>query len=154
MSCFAAILLGFWLMVWLIDYSEDVVGAHDLKLLAIQLNFRAAVLADEDAVALLDFERDFLPVIIGLARAEGDDDALLGLFLGGIGDDDAALLGFLLFGRLNEETVSEGFDVQCHSLVCLVWLFGGNQIPPPERTGKFLGSNANRVFKPLFHVRF
>src|SRR6266576_1119173 len=117
MSCFAAILLGFWLMVWLIDYSEDVVGAHDLKLLAIQLDFGAAVLTDEDAIALLDFEGDFLPVIIGLARAKGDDDALLGLFLGGIGDDDAALLGFLLFRRLHEETVSAGFDVQCHSLV-------------------------------------
>src|SRR6266487_2791819 len=130
-------------MICLLDHSEDVVGAHDLELLAIQLDFRAAVLADQDAVAFLDFERDFLPVIIGLARAERDDDALLGLFLGGIGDDDAALLGFLLFSRLNEETVSEGFDVQCHSLVCLVWLFDFNQIPPPERRENSLSTEIN-----------
>src|SRR5437899_2000629 len=69
--------------------------------------------------------------------SRGADDAFLGFFLGGIGNDDAALLDFLLFDRLNEEAVSEGFDVQCHSLVCVwFWLFDFNQIPPPERTRK------------------
>jgi len=70
--------------------SEDVVGAHDLELLAIQLDFGAAVLADEHAVTDLDLERDFLPVVIGLAGAQRTDDAFSGFFLGGIGDDDAA----------------------------------------------------------------
>jgi hypothetical protein len=120
------LVVGCWLLVddELLDHSQNVVGAHDLVLLAIQLDFRAAVFADEHAVALLDLKRDFLPVVIGLAGAERHDDALLGLFLGGIGDDDAALLGFLLFGRLNEEAISERFDVQCQSLgLVWFWLF-------------------------------
>ena len=73
---------------------------QNLVFLAVNLDFRAAVFADEHAVALLDFKRDFLAVVVGFAGAERDDDAFLRFFLGGIGDDDAALFGFLLFERL------------------------------------------------------
>jgi hypothetical protein len=107
----------------IVDDCEQVVGAENLVLLAVQLDFRAAVFGDEHAVALLDFKGDFLAFVVGFARAERDDDAFLGLFLGGIGDDDAALFGFLLFDGLNEETISEGFDVQCHSFSVWFVLF-------------------------------
>src|SRR5207247_5870265 len=47
-SCFAAIILSWFLFVqWLLNDRQNVVGAHDFVLLAIQLDFRAAVLAHQ-----------------------------------------------------------------------------------------------------------
>ena len=51
----------------------------------------AAVLAVDDGVADLDVERDELAGRLGAAAgADGEDLALLGLLLGGVGDDEAA----------------------------------------------------------------
>ena len=90
---------------------EDVVRVEDFVFLAVNLDFRAAVFADEDAVTLFDFKRNFLAVVIGLARAERDDDAFLRFFLGGIGNDDAALFGFFFLGWFDQEPVAERFNV-------------------------------------------
>ena len=49
----------------------------------------------------------FLPSVIHLAGAEGDDFAFLRLFFGGIGNDDAALFDFFLFDRLHEDAITE-----------------------------------------------
>ena len=69
--------------------------------LAVDLDFGAAVLADEDVVALLDGEGDascrrrrVLPV------PRATTFAFLGLFLGGVGNDDPALFDFFFFERL------------------------------------------------------
>jgi hypothetical protein len=75
---------------------EDVVRGQNLVFLVVNFDFRAAVFADEHAVALLDFKRNFLSVVVGFAGAEGDDDAFLRLFLGGIGNDDAALFSAIV----------------------------------------------------------
>ena len=72
--------------------AEDVVRAQDLVFLVVDLDFGAAVLADQHAVALLDFKGNFLAVVVGLAGAERDDVAFLRFFLGGVGNDDPALL--------------------------------------------------------------
>ena len=93
------------------DDGEEVVRVEELVFLAVELDFRSAILADQDAVADLDFKRDFLAVVVGFAGAEGTDNAFGGFFLGGIGDDDAALLHFFLFDRLNQDPVAEGFNV-------------------------------------------
>ena len=69
------------------------------------------VFADEHAVAFFDFKRDFLPVVVGFAGAEGDDDAFLRFFLGGIGNDDPALLDFFFFDRLDQDAVADRLDV-------------------------------------------
>src|SRR5579859_7861207 len=100
-------------MAWgrLFNDRKDVVRTEDLVFLAVQFDFGAAVLADEHAVAFLDFERDFFAVVIGLAGAQRNDDAFHGFFLGGIRNDDAALFGFLLFDGFHEETIAERFDV-------------------------------------------
>jgi hypothetical protein len=97
--------------VKLFQNSQDVVARQNLVFLAVNLDFRAAVFAAQDAVALFDFKRDFFSVVVEFARAERDDDALGRFFLGGIGDDDAALFGFLLFDRFHEDAVAERFDV-------------------------------------------
>jgi hypothetical protein len=51
-------------------------------------------------VASLDVERKYLALVVGLALADGDNLALLGLFFGGIGDDDAAADALALFDTL------------------------------------------------------
>ena len=50
---------------------------------------RPRVLAEQDAVARLDVERDDLAVVVELAPADRDDLPLLGLLLRGVRDDDA-----------------------------------------------------------------
>jgi len=69
-------------------------GIKDFVFFAVEFDFRAAVLADEHAVALFDFERNFLSVFVGFTGAEGNDNSLSGFFFGGIGDDDAAFFWF------------------------------------------------------------
>ena len=85
----------------LLEDGQKVVRAKELVLLAVELDFRSTVLADQDAVADLDFEGYFLAFVVGLAGAEHADDAFLGFFLGGIRDNDSTLLHFFLFDGLN-----------------------------------------------------
>ena len=72
--------------------------AQDEVLDAVELDLGAGVLAEQDAVALLDVERTLRTLSSDLAVADRDDLALDGLLLGRVGDDDAAL-GLLFFGR-------------------------------------------------------
>ena len=90
---------------------EDVVAAQNLVFLAVNFDFRAAIFAAQDAVALFDFKGNLLAVVVQFAGAKRDNNALGRFFLGGIGDDDAALFGFLLFDRFHEDAVAERFDV-------------------------------------------
>ena len=55
-------------------------------LFAVELDVRAAVLGEQDAVALFDGERKNVAVLVALAGADGDDFALNGLLFNGIGD--------------------------------------------------------------------
>jgi hypothetical protein len=64
------------------------------QVLAVDGDLGAAVLRVDDGVADLDVEGDALPSV-GAAGADGEDLALLGLLLGGVGDDQAAGGGLL-----------------------------------------------------------
>src|SRR5206468_994205 len=88
----------------LFDHRKDIVRIEDLVFLAVEFDFRAAVFADQHAIALLDFEWDFLPIVIRLAGAEGHDQTFHRFFLGGIGNNDSALLDFLLLDGLSTGT--------------------------------------------------
>src|SRR5207249_3098021 len=68
-----------------LDHAEDVLLAHDQMLFAVDLDLGAGVLAEQHGVA-------------HFSLAGGNDLALLGFFLGGVGDDDApfGLLDLLL----------------------------------------------------------
>ena len=79
-----------------VENPEDLVLAHDQILFAIQLDVAAGVLPEQDAIADLDIQRDHLAVFEALALADGDHFALLGLFLGRIGDVEAAVHLFFL----------------------------------------------------------
>ena len=90
------LLVAHWILLF---YGLGVGGfAMFIDFSPVEFDFGAAVLADEHAVADLDFERNFLAVI-GLARAQRADDTFLWFFLGGIRDNDSALFCFLLFNR-------------------------------------------------------
>ena len=101
-----------------LDDGEDFVLAHDEELLAIELDFLARVLAEQDEVAGLDVERDALAVVLHLAVAGGDDLALLGLFLGAVGDDDPADFLFAFLEALNNDAVVQRSDVHALCSVC------------------------------------
>src|SRR6188472_1036439 len=67
------------------EHAEDLFLAHDQVFLALELDLLPGVLAEEDLVPSLDVERRDLAVLVGLALADRDHFALLGLFLGAVG---------------------------------------------------------------------
>src|SRR5436190_10895323 len=125
-SCFAAMMNHSFALMLLFNHAKDVVLAHDEVILAVNFDFRAAVLADQHAVALLHGKRDELAVVVALAGAESDDFALLRFFLRGVRDDDPALLHFVLLNRLHQHPVAQWFYVHgsLTPSVCWVEVFG------------------------------
>src|SRR6516164_3017815 len=87
------------------ENAHDVALLHDQQLLAVDLDLGARPLAEQDAVADLDIDRDQLAALIAAARANGDDFALGGLFLGRVGNDDAASGLLLSFDALDHDAV-------------------------------------------------
>src|SRR5580704_518916 len=90
-----------------VHYREDVVLAEDHVLDAVELHFGSGVLAEEDAVAVLNSDGAHLPGLEHLAVPHGHHDAFDGLFLGRIRDDDAAFGLLLLLQALDYEAVGE-----------------------------------------------
>src|SRR5688572_16116374 len=88
-----------------LENGEDLVLAHDEVFLTVDFDLLSGILAEQDRVAVLDVERLALAVVLDLALTGGDDLALLGLFLGGIGDDDPANLLLALIQALNDDAV-------------------------------------------------
>src|SRR6201991_869280 len=79
-----------------IDDAHDVAFLHDQEILTVDLHLGAGPLAEQHGVADLEVDRDQLAGFVAATRADGDDFALGGLFLGSVGNDDAACS--LLFG--------------------------------------------------------
>src|SRR5947208_10996402 len=95
-----------------LDHAEDVLLAHDQMLFAVDLDLGAGVLAEQHGVAHLDVERGDLAVVADLSLAGGNDLALLGFFLGGVGDDDAPFgLLDLLLEALDDDPVLKRPDL-------------------------------------------
>ena len=89
-----------WVSSSLLDDGEHVAAGQDQQILAVDGDLGAAVLGVEDGLADLDIERDEVAGGLGaLAGADGEDGALLGLFLGGVGDDEAGRSALLGLGR-------------------------------------------------------
>src|SRR5450759_3386081 len=114
------LLLGF-LHLSALDDTEHFVLAHDEVFLPIKLDLLAGILAEQDEVAGRYVERHELAVVLRLALADGDDFALLGLFLGGVGDDDPADFLFAFFNTRDDDAVVQRSDVHALYSVCLSW---------------------------------
>src|SRR5262245_56632573 len=98
------------------NHGENVVLTQDDVLLAGDADVGARVLAHQDPVALLDVDRHALAVVRESTRSHRHDRALLGLLLGGSGDDDASALRLLLFRAPDQKPVCEGLHVHGTSL--------------------------------------
>jgi hypothetical protein len=72
------------------DDRQDVASRQHEELVSAELHLGAAVLAVQHPVAHGDVERHAVAVVVDAAGADGDDFALLGLLLGGVGDDEAS----------------------------------------------------------------
>src|SRR5207245_11074436 len=72
----------------LLENGEDVFLAHDEVFFVVDLDLGARILAEQDLVAGLHVQRDFLAVVADLARPDGDHLALLSLLLAGVRDVD------------------------------------------------------------------
>src|SRR6266850_6749226 len=99
------------------EHAQHVVLAQDDVLGPADLHVRAAVLADQDAIALLDFHGDALAVLGQPTGTHGHHFAFLRLLLGGVGDDDPATLCFLLLDAANQDAVGERPNVHCLALL-------------------------------------
>src|SRR5262245_33868033 len=100
----------------LFDDGHDVFLAHHEELVAIHLDFGAAVLAEQDLVADLDVERTDLAVFQDLALADRHDlpaDRFLG---GGVGDDDATRRLALFIFALDDHSIMKRTDLHGFSL--------------------------------------
>src|SRR6185295_17464183 len=79
-----------------VEHAHDVALLHDQEIFTVDLDLGARPLAEQDAVADLEVDRDQLAGFVAATRADGGDFALGGLFLGTVRNDDAA--SGLLFG--------------------------------------------------------
>src|ERR1700729_2065219 len=96
----------------LVDHAHDVGLLHDQKLVAFELDLGARPLAEQHAVAGLDAHRGELAALVATAGADGDDLALLGLFLDGVGNDDTAFGLCLGVDTLDDHPVMERPEFQ------------------------------------------
>src|SRR6476646_6894536 len=99
-----------------LDDRQNVRLAENEVLISLDGDLGATVLPVEHLVADLHFHRNSL-VLLEAARSNGDDLALLRLFLGGIGDVETTTHRFRLFQRLHYDTIGERTDLQrCRAL--------------------------------------
>src|SRR5690606_7867700 len=89
----------------LFDDREQVTSGQEKVLFAVVLQLGAAVLGEDDGVALLDVDSDALALLVGAARAHSDDGGLLRLLLGGVRDDQAGSGGGLGLDDLDQDLV-------------------------------------------------
>src|SRR5262249_46296203 len=104
----------------LLDHAHDVGLLHDQEFIAVELDLGAGPLAEQHPVADLHVDRDELAGLVAPARADGDDLALLRLFLRRVGNNDPA--GGLLFGvdALDDDTVVKRTEL--HRILLSYWM--------------------------------
>jgi hypothetical protein len=101
----------------LLEDGEHVAGVEDQDVLTVGGDLGAAVLAVDDGVADLDVDGDDLAALLAAtAGTDGEDLALLGLFLGGVGDHQTAGGGFLGLARTNDDPVFQGLKLHVRRL--------------------------------------
>src|SRR3954447_9019619 len=94
----------------LVEDAHDIALLHDHELLAIDLDLRARPFAEQDAIADAHIERMDLALLVADARSDGDDLALLRLFLCRVGDEDTARGLAFLCDAAHQHAVVERYE--------------------------------------------
>jgi hypothetical protein len=97
------------------ELGEEVALGEDDVLLVLDLDLLPGVLRVEDTVADGDVHGDDVAFLVAAAGADSDDLALVGLLLGGVGDDDAAGEDLFLDDGLEDDLVGEGNQFLSHA---------------------------------------
>jgi hypothetical protein len=108
------------------DDAQDFFLAHDQKIFVVNFDLGARILAEEYAVPRLHVQGEDLAFVVGLALADSDNSALLGLFLGAIRNNDSTTNNFALFDAADEDAVVEGgkrsrYRCSCHFCFSSRW---------------------------------
>src|SRR5215208_4109418 len=90
---------------------EHVGLPQDQVLVRAELDVGAAVLREDDLVALGHLERDQLTAIVAGAGADGQNAPALGLLLGRVRKDDPACRGLLVFEGLHDQAVAQRLQI-------------------------------------------
>src|SRR5579864_1801090 len=96
--------------------AQDFLFTQDQQLFAFNLDFRAGILAKEDAIAVLDRQGNGLAFFV-FSSTNCNDDALLGLFFCSVRDDDAAANRLRLFNATKKNAIMQGSELLCHVLL-------------------------------------
>src|SRR5260370_33854864 len=97
--------------------SENLVLAHDQVLFSVQADLAARVLAEQDPVALLHFQRNQFPVFQALAFSGGHHFTLLRLLFSRVRDEEPANLGLLLFDSFDNDPIIERSNIHILNLL-------------------------------------
>src|SRR5580658_1329299 len=89
---------------------KHIVLGQDDVLGPVNLHFVARVLAEEDAIAALDGQRPHFAILLHLARARRDYQALDRLLFGRVRDEEAALGLLFLRDAFDYEAIGKGTD--------------------------------------------
>src|SRR4051812_3624477 len=126
-----ALLERLWVFLLLVDDREDVARGEDEVVFPVELDLGAAVLGVDDLVPDLDVEGD-TGAVLEATRAHGDDRALLGLLLGGVGDHDAGDGGLLLLAGLDHDPVLQRLQAALAHLLASLAVSGYLALPGGE----------------------
>src|SRR6056297_2740430 len=99
------------------DDAHDVGLLHDQQVFAVDTDFGAGPLAEQNAVTRLDVERGNLAGLVTRTGTDGDDFTFLRLLLGGVGNDDTTLGLLFRFDAANHDTVVQGTKIHVCVLV-------------------------------------
>src|SRR5438105_6289353 len=127
----------------LIKHAHDVALLHDEVIDAVDLDLRAGPFSKQHAVASLQVDRYQLAVLVAATGTDGDDLALGGFLLRGIGNDDPACALFFGVDALNHDAVVKRTKLHKYSPNCCVEFlrahdgsWRGSQIWPAALSGK------------------
>src|SRR3954452_14170446 len=101
------------------DLGENIGLAQDQVVVRAQANLGAAVLREDDLVALGEVERDIAASLVASAGTDGEDASPLRLLLRGVRQDDPARGGLFLLEGLDDQPITQWLQV--HSAFLLAF---------------------------------
>src|SRR6202171_654845 len=102
------------------QHAENFLFLHNQEIFAVNLDFSAGILTEQDVVSLFHRQREHLAVFIAPALAHGDDFALLRLVLSTVWYEDSAASGCCFFYATNQDAVVQRSEFRSHTRKLLI----------------------------------